>query len=972
MEIICIADQARTHQAHTAIRGQLSVRLPAPRPARLVWLLCSIAAATWLAVFMAQRSALAATITVESLSGGSSAIHCTLRDAIRAANLDQPAGACGAGNGDDTILIAVTGTLALTGTLPVITTSMSIVGPGPASLSLWRNPAGPQFRFVDITATTGLTPSVVISGLRMVNGAAGGGNGGAIQARNYSGLTVLNAVFENNTAQNGGAIHIRGPLTVENSLFVNNSATNAGGAAFTDLDTIIINSVFIGNAAYGSGAPSLGGGGAVRLNIGPNRVVNSVFARNGIPASAPGGAVFRISSLNDTEILHCTIVGEDSVTPNSAIYTTNGGGVSAQVRNTIIASHTIALHRSGSISMTEDFNLFHANVTNTLGGSFGTVLSGGNSITGAPQFVDSGQNNFRLMGDSPAINAGADIGIRADLDGITRPLGLQPDIGAFEHGVNLRLRKTVVPSVRRPGGNVNFTLAFSNAGAHGASGVVVTDVLPHGLINITTSATLPVTVMPGAVYRFHLLNPLTPGAAGVITLSGVLSPDLPPGPVTNTATIGSQNWEMNALDNTSAAVVTVSDEVRMPASITLAVALPTLPADDVSSAQVTVTVADAQARPVPGLAIVGQIAPGGRGGLSLFDPTNAAGQSFATWYAGTRAGPATITVSAGLLTASTPVTLTPGAVTTITVQPNPATVAAGATLVFTATGVDFYNNVTPVSPVWTTSGGMIDAGGVFTAQTSPASGRMVTATQGAARGAAIVHVTAGAPYTLSVSASPGLILANGISASQIMLTVVDPFGNVTPNEPVTLTTSPGQLRDIAGATDPDGRFTTVLTSGVDPGPATVTAHTGNGRSGAVTVIFQSANTPGGALTGTYTVNALAARPGDLLTFTLLVTNVGVSTAQGITLSASIPDGAAFPAEDATAAQAASEVVWTGDLAPGAQQTLSFSVVAQATVGRLSSRATGNDGQAINFELSIQIEIEPAAKVFMPVIYRPIE
>ncbi len=1091
MEIICIADQARTHQAHTAIRGQLSVRLSAPRPARLVWLLCSIAAATWLAVFMAQRSALAATITVESLSGGSSAIHCTLRDAIRAANLDQPAGACGAGNGDDTILIAVTGTLALTGTLPVITTSMSIVGPGPASLSLWRNPTGPQFRFVDITATTGLTPSVVISGLRMVNGAAGGGNGGAIQARNYSGLTVLNAVFENNTAQNGGAIHIRGPLTVENSLFVNNSATNAGGAAFTDLDTIIINSVFIGNAAYGSGAPSLGGGGAVRLNIGPNRVVNSVFARNWIPASAPGGAVFRISSLNDTEILHCTIVGEDSATPNSAIYTTNGGGVSAQVRNTIIASHTIALHRSGSIAITEDFNLFHANVTNTLGGSFGTVLSGGNSITGAPQFVNSGQNNFRLMGDSPAINAGADIGIRADVDGITRPLGLQADIGAFEHWVDLRMRKTVVPSVRRPGGNVNFTLAFSNAGAHGASGVVVTDVLPHGLINITTSATLPVTVTPGAVYRFHLLNPLAPGAAGVITLSGVLSPDLPPGPVTNTATIGSQNWETTPLDNTSAAVVTVSDgeriskwamppqqilvpgqritytvvvsapetsamgymtltdaipahthlvtdsvagtgvvavgaaivmtqinipaggvavltfavvidpalassaivtnvaqvrsdavsqmssnvvtrEARVPASIALAVAPPTLPADDVSSAQVTVTVADAQVRPVPGLAIIGQIAPGGRGGLSLFDPTNAAGQSFATWYAGTRAGPATITVSTGLLTASTPVTLTPGAATTITVQPNPATVAAGATLVFTATGVDLYNNVTPVSPVWTTNGGVIDAGGVFTAQTSPASGRMVTATQGAARGAAIVHVTAGAPYTLSVSASPGLILANGISASQIMLTVVDPFGNATPNEPVTLTTSLGQLRDIAGATDLDGRFTSVLTSGVDPGPATVAAHTGNGRSGAVTVIFQSANTPGGALTGTYTVNALTARPGDLLTFTLLVTNVGVSTAQGITLSASIPDGAAFPAEDATAAQAASEVVWTGDLAPGAQQTLSFSVVAQATVGRLSSRATGNDGQAINFELSIQIEIEPAAKVFMPVIYRPIE
>lgn len=1058
------------------------------RLGRLVWLLCSATTAMLMTVFIARHSASAGSITVQSLSGGSSVAQCTLRDAIRAANLDQPIGACSAGSGADTIIIAVTGTLVLTDMLPVINTNVSIVGPGPASLSLWRNPTGPQFRFLDITSTAGLTPSIVISGLRMVNGAAGGGNGGAIQARNYARLTVVNVAFENNTAGNGGAIHIRGPLTIAQSVFTNNVATNAGGAVFSDLDSVISASVFISNAALGAGSPSLGGGGAMRLNIGPNWVINSIFARNWAPANAPGGAVFRISSLNDTHILHCTIVGQDSVTPNSAIYTTSGGGIySTEVRNTIIASHTIALHRSGSIVLTEDYNLFDGNITNTLGGSFGPVLSGGHSVSATPKFVNAGQNNFRLMGDSPAIDAGADTGIRADLDGVARPLGLQPDIGAFEHGVDLKLRKTVVPSVRRSGGNVNFTLSFSNAGAHGASGVVVTDALPHGLINISTSATLPVTVTPGAVYQFHLVNPLAPGAAGIITLSGILSPDLPAGPVTNTATIGSQNWEMNTLDNTGAAVVTVSDgeriskraiptqqillpgqritytvvvsapetsamgymtltdaipentrlltdsvtgtggvaigasivmtqtnipaggvasltfaveidpalassaivtnvaqvrsdavpqmssnvvtrEVRVPASIALAVAPATLPADNVSSAQVTVTVADAQGRPAPGLAVIGQIVPGGRGGLSLFDPTNAAGQSFASWYAGTRAGPATITVSAGLLTASTQVTLTPGALTTITVQPNPATVAAGATLVFSATGVDRYNNATPVLPVWTTDGGVIDAGGVFTAQTRAASSRLVTATQGAARGAAIVHIIPGAPYTLAVSASPGLLLANGMSVSQITLFVFDPYGNAAPNEPVTLSTSLGQLRDTAGATNLEGRFTTALTSGVDPGLATISARASNGRSGAAVVTFQSANTPGRTLTGTYTVNALTARPGDTLTFTLIVTNVGVSTAQGITLSASVPDSATLP-QEAELTPLTREIIWTGNLAPGAQQTVSFSVVAQATVGRLSSVARGDDGQAVNFELPVQIEIEPAVRVFLPIGYR---
>lgn len=689
MEKIRIANQAHTGQPRNTPQRATPAGLPATTPVRVVWLMCCVMAAFLLTMVTTQWSAYAATITVQSLSGASSATHCTLRDAIRAANLDQAVGACNAGSGDDTILFAVTGTLALTETLPVITTNVSIVGPGPASLSLWRNPTGPQFRFVDITTTAGLTPTVVISGLRMVNGAAGGGNGGAIQTRNFAGLAVVNVIFEGNRAANGGAIHIRGPLTIVQSAFTNNVATNAGGAVFADLDTVISASVFISNAALGAGSPSLGGGGAVRLNIGPNQVMNSVFARNWIPENAPGGAVFRISSLNDTYIFHCTIVGQDSVTPNSAIYTTSGGGIySARVRNTIITSHTIALHRSGSISMTEDYNLFHGNITNTLGGSFGGVGSGGNSVSGDPQFISAGQDNFRLMGDSPAINNGLDIGISTDFDSATRPRGARPDIGAFEHGVDLALRRTVWPEVWRPGETVEFTLWFTNAGRHGASGVVITDALPHGLPHITTSVTLPMTVTPGAPYQFHLMNPLAPGESGSIVLTGARAPDLPHGPFTASATIASRNDEINPADNT--------------------------------------------------------------------DTTT-------------------------------------------------------------------------------------------------------------------VHIIAGS-----------------------------------------------------------------------------------------------------SLTGTYTVNTPIARAGDTLTFTMIVTNTGMSAAQGITLSASIPAGSDLLGEDTITTPEGDAVVWNGDLLAGATYTLSFHVVVQAGIGWLFSLARGDDGQAISFELPVRIDIEPATRVFAPIVRRPDE
>lgn len=685
MNMIRMVNQAQAGRP-ADVMFWISTGRRAAAPARLMGLLCGVVMGFVLAAGVARQSVSAATITVESLSGESSAAQCALRDAIRAANLDQPAGACEAGSGDDMIVLAVTGTLALTSPLPIITTTVSIVGPGPDALSLWRSPAGPPFRLIDITTAAGLTPTVVISGLRMVNGAAGGGNGGAIQARNFARLTVVNVAFEDNTAANGGAIHIRGPLTIAHSVFVNNVAGNAGGAVFADLDTVISASVFISNAALGVGSPSLGGGGAARLNIGPNRVVNSVFARNWIPANAPGGAVLRISSLNDTDIFHCAIVGEDSVTPNSAIYTTSGGGIySARVRNTIITSHTIALHRSGSISMTEDYNLFYGNITNTLGGSFGGVGSGGNSLSGDPQFISAGQNDFRLMGDSPAINAGLDIGISTDFDSATRPRGARPDIGAFEHGVDLALRRAVWPEVWRPGETVQFTLWFTNAGRHAASGVVITDTLPHGLLHITTSATLPMTVTPGAPYQFHLMNPLAPGESGFIILTGTRAPDLPPGLFTASATIASRNDEINPTDNTDTTAV---------------------------------------------------------------------------------------------------------------------------------------------------------------------------------------HIIAGP-----------------------------------------------------------------------------------------------------SLTGTYSVNSPTARAGDTLTFTLIVTNTGMSAAQGITLSASIPAGSDLLGEDTTTTPEGNAVVWSGDLLPGATYTLSFHVLVQSGIGWLFSVASADDGQAIRFDLPIQIAIEPATRVFAPIVRR---
>jgi hypothetical protein len=62
----------------------------------------------------ALSSASAATIDVISTAPGRGGSSCTLRDAIDAANLDAPVGACPAGSGTDTLLLAAGATYALT------------------------------------------------------------------------------------------------------------------------------------------------------------------------------------------------------------------------------------------------------------------------------------------------------------------------------------------------------------------------------------------------------------------------------------------------------------------------------------------------------------------------------------------------------------------------------------------------------------------------------------------------------------------------------------------------------------------------------------------------------------------------------------------------------------------------------------------------------------------------------------------
>jgi Ice-binding-like len=186
---------------------------------------------------------------------------------------------------------------------------------------------------------------------------------------------------------------------------------------------------------------------------------------------------------------------------------------------------------------------------------------------------------------------------------------------------------------------------------------------------------------------------------------------------------------------------------------------------------------------------------------------------------------------AGLFTTACRETNDPGVLSTLTIAPNPATLAAGGTQQFTATGTDFTGaSVTP-NPgtiVWSvvSGGGSINATtGLFTA--GAATGTFANTVVATCRGisaTATVIVTAGPVATITVTPNPGTLPIN--TTLQYTAVGKDAFNNVvTPFTPVWSVVSGGGSINATGlftAGSVAGTFTNTVkaTSGTISGTAT--------------------------------------------------------------------------------------------------------------------------------------------------------
>jgi hypothetical protein len=317
----------------------------------------------------------------------------TLRDAINSAN--------GLQNTSDTItfdptVFATAQTITLASSLPSLTDSVTITGPGAALVTV--DGATTQ-RLFYLSPSNTTTPGIFnISGVTLTRG-----SGSAIRSRN-SNLTVTNAVLKNNIAgSSGGGINLyrgnltvsgttisgnvsnshaggielyNGVLSVSGSTITGNTSSSSGGGLYADNATVSIqNSTVSGNHASGGGGGMRGyriglsiAGSTFSNNTSTNRggglycggrgntvsISNTTFSGNA--ANGGGGGGFKL--YNGQITLQNLVISNNTTTNNGGGFYLEGAGLLASVQNATITGNKAAGSPGGG-----GVYLYHGNTT---------------------------------------------------------------------------------------------------------------------------------------------------------------------------------------------------------------------------------------------------------------------------------------------------------------------------------------------------------------------------------------------------------------------------------------------------------------------------------------------------------------------------------------------------------------------------------------------------------------------------------
>jgi hypothetical protein len=285
---------------------------------------------------------------------------------------------------------------------------------------------------------------VVINGLTITGGGAGGFNGGG-GIYNAGTLTLSNSTVTGNHAFDGGGIYNASNATMimTGDTVNNNMASGAGGGGVANATSgklTIINCTIAANQA-------VGGGGIA--SDGVLMIANSTVASNTVVGGDGGGI---LSTGTELDLL------------NTIVFNPNSGAVT---KNDVLGTIT---HAQG--------DLFGSSVSIAVGGNLGSNQFNTNPLLGPLQNNGGPTATMALLPGSPAIGAGVSISLipglsvpTTDQRGDPRPLN-SIDIGAFQTQPPSGLVQDVTPllsvqrgKLRHHGTRYRQTITLHNSGA---------------------------------------------------------------------------------------------------------------------------------------------------------------------------------------------------------------------------------------------------------------------------------------------------------------------------------------------------------------------------------------------------------------------------------------------------------------------------------------------------------------------------
>jgi uncharacterized repeat protein (TIGR01451 family) len=355
-----------------------------------------------------------------------------------------------------------------------------------------------------IMVNSGVTATVERFAIRnaRASGAAGYGADGIY---NSSGTLTLNASvvsdYGNGSDNGDGIYNDRGTLTLNNSIVTNGKARYSRGITNTDNAMTLNNStvsnnngpgiVNWGTAILNSSTVSGNTGGGIQNLGGALALNNSTVTGN---SSNIGGGILNNNSGTVT-LNSSTVSGNKAVMDNirphgGGIY--NSSGVMT-LANSIVGNNTTGFSGPdcGGVISSAGYNL----IGNTTNCTFSPTTGDRTNVDPKLGPLEGSPAYYPLPPDSPAVNSGDPAGCKddkgnplpADQRGLPR-FG-RCDMGAYELQPFGFSAITANRSGAFPGDALTYTIALTNAGATGITGVQVSNALPATLSYIDNSLT---------------------------------------------------------------------------------------------------------------------------------------------------------------------------------------------------------------------------------------------------------------------------------------------------------------------------------------------------------------------------------------------------------------------------------------------------------------------------------------------------